>query len=158
MKKDLSMIAKELFPGLVQNTYEQLLYSYNSGFRPSINPETTLNEAISKYTAPVLNVLENKDNWKVRNGDIFVDFRDFLTVFNEFFPVYRTDNGIPYLDIGVWNHANGKKIVSLLITEIFYLNYTGMDIRDIVFTRKSPFSPEIIRIFLRLSETKADKP
>jgi hypothetical protein len=154
MKKDLSMIAKELFPDLVQNTYEQLLYSYNSGFEPSINPEITLNEAINKYTSPVLNVLENKANWKTRGGDLFVDFRDFLTVFDEFFPLYKADNGIPYLDLGIWNHANGEKIVRLLITEIFYLNYTGMDIRDIVFMNEKPFSPEIIRIFLRLSEVK----
>jgi hypothetical protein len=158
MKKDLSVIAKELFPGLVQNTYEQLLHSYRTDGKRNINPKLALDEAVSKYTPCVLNVIENKDNWKSRWGGIFVDFHNPLTVFDEFFPVYIADNGTPYLDLEIRNYENGEKIVLLLITEIFYLNYTEMDIKDIVFTRKSPLSPEIIRIFLRLSETKADKP
>jgi hypothetical protein len=157
MKKDLSAIAKELFSNLTRNTYEELLYSYNTDGKKNINPRLTFDEAINKYTAPVLNVMENKANWKNRGGSLFVDFHSFLTVFKEFFPVYMADNGTPYLDIGVWNHSNGEKIVSLLITEIFYLNYTGMDIKDIVFMREKPLLPEIIRIFLRLSEVGADK-
>jgi hypothetical protein len=152
MKKDLSLIAKELFPNLEQNTYEQLLYLYNTDGKTDINPRLSLEEAVSKYTTPVLNVMENKDNWKTKGGAMFVDFKNFITLFDEFFPLYMADNGTPYMDIGVWNHTNGKKIVSLLITKIFYLNYTGMDIQDISFTRESFLSPEIIRIFLRLSE------
>jgi hypothetical protein len=96
--------------------------------------------------------MENKGNWKIRGGDIFVDFHDFLTVFDEFFPTYRDDNGIPYLDLWEWNDANGEKIVRLLITKIFYLNYTGMDIQNIAFVSERPSSSEIARIFLRLSE------
>jgi hypothetical protein len=152
MKKDLSIIAKELFPNLVQSTYEQLLNSYNSGREKSITPTFSFDEAVNKYTSPVLNVMENKDNWKIRGGVIFVDFKNFITLFDEFFPIYTTADGIPYMDIGAWNHANGEKIVSLLITKIFYLNYTGMDIQDISFISERLFSPEIIRIILRLSE------
>jgi hypothetical protein len=152
MKKDLSVIAKELFPSLVQSTYEQLLYSYNTDCKTDINPRLTFNEAVIKYTAYVLDTIDNKNNWKSRGETIFVDFRNFLTVFDEFFPVYRSDTGVPYMDIGKWNHANGKKIVQLLIKEIFYLNYTGMNIQYIGFIRESPFSPEIIRMFIRLSD------
>jgi hypothetical protein len=152
MKRDLSVIAKELFPGAVQNTYEQLLHSYGTDGKPNINPWPALNEAVSKYTASVLNIVENKNNWKAADGVIFADFRNFLTVFDEFFPIYETDAGIPYMDIGAWNHANGKKIVQLLVREIFYLNYTGMNIQDTAFVKETSFSPEIIRIFLRLPE------
>jgi hypothetical protein len=152
MKKDLSVIAKELFPYLVKNTYEQLMCSYASDYKIDINPKLTFKEAVDKYTDPFLNVMENKNNWKNRGESIFIDFHDFLTVFNEFFPVYMADNGFPYMDIGVWNHENGKKIVELLITEIFYNNYTGMNIQNILFTRKNVCSPEIIRISLRLSD------
>jgi hypothetical protein len=157
MKRDLSVIAKELFPDLTRNTYEQLLHSYNSGYCTDINPKITLNEAISKYTDPLLKIFENKDNWKTRFDTIFVDFHGFIDAFDEFFSVYLAKNGYPYVDLLGWNHEIGEKIVSLLITEIFYLNYTGMDIKDIVFTREGPLSPEIIRIFLRLSEVGADK-
>jgi hypothetical protein len=152
MKKDLSLIAKELFPNLEQNTYEKLLYSYVSDHKTNINPRLSLEEAISKYTTPFLNVMENMDNWKTRGGIIFVDFKNFITLFDEFFPLYMADNGTPYIDLGERNHANGEKIVSLLITKIFYLNYTGMDIQDVSFTSEGFFSPEIIRIALRLSE------
>jgi hypothetical protein len=152
MKKDLSLIAKELFPNLEQNTYEQLLYSYRTDGKTDINPRLSLEEAVSKYTTPFLNVIENKDNWKTKGGAIFVDFKNFITLFDEFFPFYMADNGTPYIDLGEWNHSNGEKIVSLLITKIFYLNYTGVEIQDISFTSESFFSSEIIRIFLRLSE------
>jgi hypothetical protein len=157
MKKDLSLIAKELFPNLEQNTYEKLLYSYVSDHKTNINPRLSLEEAISKYTVPVLNVMENKDNWKTRGGAIFVDFKNYVTLFDEFFPFYKADNGTPYLDLGEWNLANGEKIVSFLITKIFYLNYTGMDIQNISFTKEGFFSPEIIRVFLRLFEAETDK-
>jgi hypothetical protein len=156
MKKDLSLIAKELFPNLERNTYEQLLYSYNTDGKTDINPRLSLEEAVSKYTTPILNVMENKDNWEARGGAIFVDFKN-LTLFDEFFPLYKTENGSPYMDIGMWNHANGEKIVSFLITKIFYLNYTGMDIQDISFIRESFLFPGIIRISLRLSDIKMDR-
>jgi hypothetical protein len=155
MKKDLSLIAENLFPNLVQNTYEQLLDSYNTDGKTDINPRLSLEDAVSKYTAPVLNVMENKDNWKTRGGAIFVDFKDFIKIFDEYFPIYKAENGFPYMDIGPRNHANGEKIVSLLITKIFYLNYIGMDIQGISFICESFFSQEMIRIFLRLS--KQDK-
>jgi hypothetical protein len=157
VKKDLSVIAKELFPNLEQNTYEQLLYSYNTDGKTNINPRLSFEEAVSKYTDPFLNVMENKDNWKTRGDTIFVDLKNFITLFDEFFPLYKAENGTPYIDLGEWNHANGEKIVSLLITKIFYLNYTGMDIQNISFTREGFFSPEIIRIFLRLSEIEPNK-
>jgi hypothetical protein len=150
--KDLSVVAKELFPNLVQNTYEQLLYSYNSDGKTNINPRLSFNEAVSKYAPHVLNIIDSKDNWKARYGDIFVDFRSFLEVFDEFFPVYKTDAGTPYIDIGAWNHETGRKIVQLLIKEIFYQNYTGMNIQDIAFIREKPFLPEIVRIYLKLSK------
>jgi hypothetical protein len=152
MKKDLSIIAKELFPNLVQDTYEELIHSYNTDGKTNINPRLSLDEAVHKYTITVSDVMENKDNWGKRLDDIFVDFHNFLTIFDEFFPIYWAREGIPYLDIGMWNKENGKKIVKILIKKIFYLSYTGMDIQDIAFTRKSPFSPEFIRIFLRLPE------
>jgi hypothetical protein len=152
MKRDLSVIAKELFPNLVQNTYEQLLYSYTAEGKTNINPKISLDEAISKYTPFVLNVMENKDNWVNRCESIFIDFHDFLTVFGEYFPLYKSDDGIPYMDIGIWNYEIGRKILSLLITKIFYLNYTGMDVRDVIFIKEKPLEPEIIRIFLRLSD------
>jgi hypothetical protein len=151
MKKDLSVIAKELFPDMVQSTYEQLLRSYNTDGKSNINPRLSFNEAVSKYAPHVLNIIDSKDNWRARYGDIFVDFHNSLEVFDEFFPVYRTDAGIPYMDIGAWNHANGKKMVQLLIKEIFYQNYIGMTIQDIAFVREKPFSAEIIRVFLRFS-------
>jgi hypothetical protein len=151
MKKDLSVIAKKLFPNLVQDAYEELLHSYNTDGKTDINPKLNLDEAVYKYTITVSDVMEKKDNWGKRRDAIFVDFHDFLTTFDEFFPIYWAKEGIPYMDIGIWNQENGKKIVQFLIKRIFYLNYTGMDIQDIVFTRKSPFSPEFIRIFLRLS-------
>jgi hypothetical protein len=155
-KKNLSIVAKELFPNLIQDTYQQLMCSYNTDGKIDINPRLTLNEAVIKYTPYVLCTINNKDNWKRRYENIFVNFHDFLTAFDEFFPLYRADNGTPYIDIGKWNHENGKKIVRLLIEEIFYLNYVGMNIQDIAFIRENPFSPEIIRVFLRLSDRKFD--
>jgi hypothetical protein len=152
MKKDLSIIANELFSDLVQDTYEHLLHSYLTDGKTNISPRLSIEEAIHKYTPHILNVIENKSNWKKRSETIFVDFHDFLTVFDEFFPVYISNNGFPYLDIGVWNHTNGKKIVRLLLTEIFYQNYTGMNIQDIAFIREELFSQESIRIFLKSSK------
>jgi hypothetical protein len=152
MKKDLSLIAKELFPSITQDTYKKLLYSYSGTGKTNINPKRTLNEAINKYSDRVLNIIENKDNWQIRNGNIFVDSPDYLhTIFDEFLPLYKTDDGRPYMDLWRWNSAIGEEIVYLLIVRIFYLNYTGMDIQNIDFVWKRPFSPKIIRIFLRPS-------
>jgi hypothetical protein len=152
MKKDLSIIAKELFPNLVQNTYEELVHSYNTDGKTNINPKLSLDEAVYKYTITVSDVMENKDNWGKRRDDIFVDFHNFLTIFDEFFPIYWAEKGIPYAVIGVWNQEIGKKIVQLLIRKIFYLSYMGMDIQSLVFMSKHPLAPEFIRIFLRLPE------
>jgi hypothetical protein len=49
MKKDLSIVAKE-FPNLIQDTYQQLMCSYNTDGKIDINPRPTLNEAVIKYT------------------------------------------------------------------------------------------------------------
>jgi hypothetical protein len=91
----------------------------------------------------------------MRFGGIFVDSPDYLhTIFDEFFPLYLADNGRPYMDLGMWNQRTGKEIVYLLIMRIFYLNYTGMDIRSIDFVYPEPGQPEIIRIYLRLSDVE----
>jgi hypothetical protein len=153
MKKDLSIIAKALFPDFVENTYEDLLGSYQRHGKTATIPTLSLNEAVSKYTHHVLNVIENRDNWKTEDSSIFVDFHDFFTIFNEFFPIFRSDRGIPYLDIGTLNYHTGKRIVSLLISKIFYLNYAGMVVQNIVFTREGLFSEEFIRIFLTPHES-----
>jgi hypothetical protein len=152
MKKDLSVTAKELFPNLEKNTYEKLICSYVTDGKTNINPGLTFDEAVSKYTAYVLNVMENKNNWKIRNNNMYIDFHNYLIIFEEFFPLYKSDKGFPYLDLGEQNYEIGEKIVLLLITKIFYLNYTGIDIRDIIFIREQPSEREIIRIFLRLSD------
>jgi hypothetical protein len=56
--------------------------------------------------------------------------------------------------MAISNHCNGEKIVCFLITKIFYLNYTGMEIRDIYFTKRSSrsFLQNIIRISLRMPD------
>jgi hypothetical protein len=58
----------------------------SSDGKSNINPRRSLNEAVSKYTAHILNIIDRKYNWKAGDGSIFVDFRNFLEVFDEFSP------------------------------------------------------------------------
>jgi hypothetical protein len=151
--KNLSMVAKELFPDLEQNTYDQLLHSYLTDGKTNINPKLSLDEAVQKYTPGIIEFIENKANWKHRGISIFLDFPKPEVVFEEFFPVYRAENNTPYLDLAEYNDGVGEKIVCVLVTEIFYRNYTGMEICDISFTYEDfAIFNSIIRISLRLSE------
>jgi len=159
MKKDLAVIAHEVFPDIVKSEYEELLKLYHADFEsPDINPKISLDEAVSKYAENVLTVIENKENWKEDrvNDGIFIAFYGFAETFKEFFPVYYAENGYPYMDIGPKNYANGKKVIELLISKIFYQNYEGMEIRTMYFWRDRPSSPEYIRIYLRFSENKGE--
>jgi len=155
MKKDLSVIALEMFPDIKGSEYETLLHNY---LTPSnITPKLTLDEAVNKYTDVVLSVIDNKENWKENRiaEEVYITFYEFYKVFEEFFPMEYAENGYPYVDIAKKSISNGKKIIEVLIPKIFYRNYESMEIRAIYFWRDEPLSPEYIRIYLRFSDMEA---
>jgi len=148
-KKDLFMIANELFPDVDKGNYDQLLSAYMSDGKTNINPTISFEEAIAKYTSQVKAVISDKNNWKNKWNGICIEFHNFKEAFEEFFPFYFNADRIPYIDIGSNNYANGKKIVEFLIVEIFYRNYTGMTIKHFLYISEHFMSKEFACIYLR---------